>query len=569
MSGDVAASTRDPGPALARYVIAWAGTGAVACAAVVAWGWRTGSPATSPWTLLVLVVAMAVSGSISITVPVRGTTEGHNPNELAVVPVVVLLPPPLAVAVAALGMLASEIVLSRLELRKIVFNLGWELAGIALGSVLWWGVVGQRFTAEPPLALLVAFGVGLVYVAVNGLALAGLHHLFSGRSVATILRSDTLASAVVGVTTVGLGVLAVVLVTTAPWALPLLGLLLLFDADRARARLLVYDQVVEQQTRFARTVDGASDGVVLLDGGGRVEVWNGAMAALTGVGADDAVGASPGELGLDALVPDDDHTATRRELADRVVEIRPAPVGRAGEVVLLVTDVTREAELARIREDLVDRISHEVRTPVTTASGLMAMLDDQYDRLDEDRRRRMVSGAARGARRLSSLVDNLAVLARIDVHPGGAHGSGMVTTAVRPVVERVLRDPAGAGVTVSGAVLDAVVRMAPDDLETVLRNLLRNAHAYGAAPVDLAVSAADGTVEVAVTDCGPGVPDDFTDRVFDAFAQASDGLRRTATGLGVGLTVVQSLVVANGGTVHHERPEAGGARFVVRLPVAD
>jgi signal transduction histidine kinase len=75
------------------------------------------------------------------------------------------------------------------------------------------------------------------------------------------------------------------------------------------------------------------------------------------------------------------------------------------------------------------------------------------------------------------------------------------------------------------------------------------------------------TVTIEVSDAGDGVPPAFERHLFRAFAQASVGDRRTASGLGLGLSIVEGLVVENQGRVHYRRSD-GRTRFRVDLPAA-
>jgi signal transduction histidine kinase len=117
----------------------------------------------------------------------------------------------------------------------------------------------------------------------------------------------------------------------------------------------------------------------------------------------------------------------------------------------------------------------------------------------------------------------------------------------------------------------------PDKLRQVLANLLENAVRHGGGTVTIEARAEDdrsrpnslhtaegvSSVAVAVSDEGPGIPEDQLNRVFTRFWRGS---RRGGTGLG--LSIVKGLVEAHGGSVAVDRAPAGGARFRFTLPVA-
>ena len=103
----------------------------------------------------------------------------------------------------------------------------------------------------------------------------------------------------------------------------------------------------------------------------------------------------------------------------------------------------------------------------------------------------------------------------------------------------------------------------PDHLLRILVNYLVNAGLHGAPPIRVTAVEHGEQVEVCVHDSGPGVPDDFVDRLFTSFARANTSDRR---GTGLGLSIVQGLADANGGVAFYD--DSAGTCFGVRLPSA-
>jgi signal transduction histidine kinase len=100
-------------------------------------------------------------------------------------------------------------------------------------------------------------------------------------------------------------------------------------------------------------------------------------------------------------------------------------------------------------------------------------------------------------------------------------------------------------------------------LERVVVNLVRNAETHGQCCVAVTVSADADTVRLTVDDAGPGVPPERRGRVFDRFARGTSPYG----GTGLGLAIASRHVRLHGGTIHVDGSPAGGARFVVELPV--
>jgi signal transduction histidine kinase len=105
---------------------------------------------------------------------------------------------------------------------------------------------------------------------------------------------------------------------------------------------------------------------------------------------------------------------------------------------------------------------------------------------------------------------------------------------------------------------------------TVLLNLLDNAYKYSAEPrrIELSAYAEDGRCCFAVTDNGIGIPARQQRKIFRRFYQVERHLTRRPGGVGLGLSIVEFIVKAHGGTVRVESAPGSGSRFAVALPVA-
>ncbi len=113
----------------------------------------------------------------------------------------------------------------------------------------------------------------------------------------------------------------------------------------------------------------------------------------------------------------------------------------------------------------------------------------------------------------------------------------------------------------------ALIRGDRRRLERVVVNLLDNAERYGGGAVRVAVGRHGGRLRLEVDDAGPGVPEQFRERVFERFARGSRaGQRGGDSGAGLGLALVAQHVARHDGTVWVEDRPGGGARFVVELP---
>jgi CheY-like chemotaxis protein/anti-sigma regulatory factor (Ser/Thr protein kinase) len=108
-------------------------------------------------------------------------------------------------------------------------------------------------------------------------------------------------------------------------------------------------------------------------------------------------------------------------------------------------------------------------------------------------------------------------------------------------------------------------------LSQVVQNLLTNAAKYTepGGQIDVEARGVDGSIELAVKDNGVGIPKDMLPTVFDLFVQGRQSVDRSKGGLGLGLTLVRTLVGLHGGRVEAHSEGAGrGSQFIVRLPAS-
>jgi signal transduction histidine kinase len=219
------------------------------------------------------------------------------------------------------------------------------------------------------------------------------------------------------------------------------------------------------------------------------------------------------------------------------------------------------------REAFVASISHELRTPLTEV--LLHAESLHLDRQTPEAKGRAAGAIVRETRRLIGLVENALTMA------GAGRSPGTPTPAIRPasVVReslRALQPAVEHGRARLEAALDESVVCAidPVSLDRIVTNLLENALRYGPAgqTIGVGLSGADSSVQLSVTDEGPGVSPEERRRIWDPFERGSAAEGTARTGVGLGLAIVRYLVEEAGGRVTVTSAPGGGAEFVVLLP---
>ncbi|MHA5053135.1 sensor histidine kinase [Streptomyces sp. SD15] len=231
--------------------------------------------------------------------------------------------------------------------------------------------------------------------------------------------------------------------------------------------------------------------------------------------------------------------------------------------------VRTEAE-QRLRRFVADA-SHELRTPLMSVRGYADLFQYAAANEPEEREKHLARLRAEAAR-MGVLLDDLLLLARLDA--GEVEAPLQLVDADLVELAREAADAFRAGrpdhaLSVTAGPDPVRLRLDPLRIRQVLDNLLTNAavHTPPGTKVCLDVSVSGGTVQVRVTDSGPGIPAADQERVFDRFYRVDKARSRDRGGSGLGLAVARSLVRAHGGTVElTSRP--GSTAFTIRIPLA-
>ncbi|MDA8340707.1 MAG: HAMP domain-containing sensor histidine kinase [Actinomycetota bacterium] len=232
------------------------------------------------------------------------------------------------------------------------------------------------------------------------------------------------------------------------------------------------------------------------------------------------------------------------------------------------TETRLRASEERMRRFVADA-SHELRTPLAAVSAYSELYERGAVAQPADLERAM-RGIRTESARMADLVADLLLLARLD--------EGRPLERVPVDVTALVADAAHAATTVGPewpvtlAVPEAVtVTGDPARLRQVVDNLLANvrAHPPPGTPVTVEVRRLGPVARLTVADNGPGMPPDVAGRAFERFSRADASRSRSSGGAGLGLAIVQAIVVALGGAVSLEVPEGGGTRVAVELPVAE
>jgi len=358
----------------------------------------------------------------------------------------------------------------------------------------------------------------------------------------------------------------------------------------------LYEQVLTEKQRLDAILRHSADGIMILRNDLSVESINLALARMTGIGVDQAVGMhhdsvirwTKHEAGMvlsDAVAggwPLHEHSVLYVEGdlqhasgSTLSVGITYAPLfdrrRQFANIIGNVRDITRFREAEEAKDTFISVISHELKTPVSLVKGYASTLrreDVEWDRAT------LLNGLMvieEEADRLGELIDNLLDVSRVQL--------GTLTLRFSPVALDQLAHQVADRLklqtnkhTIVVDFPDSFPEIQADErrIGQVLTNLLNNAIKYSPEGGTITVhgEVKPTGVQISVSDEGIGLSEEQKERIFERFYRVENTLSRETQGVGLGLYIVRSLVEAHGGQIWVESHLGKGTTFHVLLPLS-
>ena len=338
------------------------------------------------------------------------------------------------------------------------------------------------------------------------------------------------------------------------------------------------------RARMAAILSGMVEGVLVVDGEGRLRLVNEAARAMLNLESNllgrhyvEAV-RQPGVVGQLGAALKGEHRAPIEVPLDAVsvaagprifrAQATPAAVEGAGAV-LVLHDISDLRRVDRVRRDFVANVSHELRTPLTAVRGYVEALMDEP--IEPAQRMKFLEVIDRHTGRMERLVRDLLQLARLDAQQETADlrpidVAVLFRSASADIAERIERQRIHVTINVDPDA--ASVAADPTKMHDALRNLIENAVNYSSegGNVELAAKVDGDRILLTVSDEGPGLPEADLGRVFERFYRVDKSRTRDPGGTGLGLSIVRHLVELHGGRVRAANRPRAGAMFTISLP---
>jgi two-component system phosphate regulon sensor histidine kinase PhoR len=241
-------------------------------------------------------------------------------------------------------------------------------------------------------------------------------------------------------------------------------------------------------------------------------------------------------------------------------------------VILVWVFVRREANLSALQSDFVSKVSHDLRTPLTSIRLFAETL--ALRRGDTEAEEKCIEGLARESMRLQELIDRLLDWGRME---SGRREFRMEKVDARDVVTRAASvfapQQERKQIALDVVLPDEAVVLEADRaaLTDAVLNLLTNAQKYGGDPprIRMKLEATPKAARLSVEDNGPGIPHAEHKRIFQKFYRVDDRLSREREGSGLGLAIVKHVVKAHHGHIELDSEPGKGSVFTLVIPRAE
>ena len=351
-----------------------------------------------------------------------------------------------------------------------------------------------------------------------------------------------------------------------------------------------YNRTLSEKKQTDAVIRSVAEGLLVVDAQGKVVMMNPAAERLLGVARKDKIG-KPGDDSLKdeqliSLVKDskgkgregreielfsqNNETSKTIRASSAVIENEN---GQTVGMVSVLSDITKQKEIDRLKASFVANVTHELRTPlVSIDKAITFLLSNSGDGLSENQQQ-FLSIASRNCKRLSLLINDLLDLAKLEA---GKMKIQVTTCSIDKVITDSI-EGLTAWANAKSVVLENKVaanlpqtKIDPDKIIQVLNNLIGNAIKFTPASGTITVEANlhnNQELVVSVQDTGAGIAEHELIKIFDKFYQTGERVATDVSGTGIGLSIAKEIVQLHGGKIWVESPAGQGAKFSFTIPL--
>jgi PAS domain S-box-containing protein len=353
-----------------------------------------------------------------------------------------------------------------------------------------------------------------------------------------------------------------------------------------------YNKISSDKKQTEAVIRSIADGLLVVDGQGKVLMMNPAAEKLLGVSKKDKIGRSLSEnLKEEQLISlvkgnSQDQSKQGREIelisqqdeTKKILRASSAVIedenGKTVGMVSVLSDITKQKELEQLKSNFVANVSHELRTPLVAMSKSISFILSKAAGEITENQEQFLSIAERNLKRLSILINDLLDLSKLDA---GKMELKRDNLSIEDVIDEIIASLNTWAQTKSIVLEKNIHKGLPkvfidsDRMIQVFNNLIGNAIKFtpNNGRIIIEVKLSTGQIEVSIQDNGIGIDPEDLPKVFEKFYQTGERASTDIGGTGIGLSIAREIIQLHGGKIWAESEKGKGAKFIFTLPLQD
>ena len=330
------------------------------------------------------------------------------------------------------------------------------------------------------------------------------------------------------------------------------------------------DKVTEQKARLQAIMDNINEGLVIIDSTASVLTINETALMIFDTEESEVKGQSylhlTGSEQIRSVVKkalEGEKNNIMYTTGDKAYQIFYSPIREKGNItgaVMLLFDVTKRNEAEKIRREFTANVSHELKTPLTTIHGYAQIIDSGIAKPEDIDG--FVKKIEKESSRLIVLINDIIELSHLDEDSGDTPKQNFSLRAVvSDVVENLSSKASQRDVTISFTGGDTTIYANPAQITELVYNLTDNAIKYNKPGGSVNVEISPKTLTV--SDTGIGIPEKYTERIFERFFRVDKSHSKTVNGTGLGLSIVKHIAKVNEAEIKVSSTPGEGSTFTV------
>jgi len=351
----------------------------------------------------------------------------------------------------------------------------------------------------------------------------------------------------------------------------------------------LYSIIEENEKRLQFTLDSMIDGHITTDSEGMIQSCNPAIEKVFGYNLEELQFKSIDEI----LTPKIFNPDSGDELVYTAEKFEMTGTGKYGREIPLkvsiseiyydneihfsfvMSDISKEKEVERLKNEFISTVSHELRTPLTAIRGSLGLISSGIMGEVPDGANNLIQMANNNCLRLINLINDILDVEKIE--------SGKMTfyyekLEILPIIKRAIyenkpyAEQFNVNIVLDNQLSNEKSMLDKDRFLQVITNLLSNAIKFSPAGETVSVRCYkndNGEIIISVKDNGPGIPDEFKDVIFQKFAQADSSSTRQKGGTGLGLNISKAIIEKMNGNISFNAEIEEGTTFFIKIPALD